>query len=559
MPVTTELAILHADACGYTAAMARSEDVAISRLLAGQRLIRKTVQAHGGRVVDTAGDSALLTFETPRAAFHAACHLQSTIRELSSAKAEDAPFQYRFGLTRGRVHVDGNQVFGHAVNLAARIESLVAPGSIGVETSIWNETRPLADGARAVSRLLFAKPEEPAIQFFEVSDGSPGFSRNISPEASRNAPVILLIPFADGTEQLDRDLALEAVVWECMALFGAQGWQTEIAKGTPQGFERMLATADYVIRLRASKLVASLRLAAIISSRHMRRGLQTFTREANGGGEAAQAALALAALLGTAMAHAETERIHQSQGVGSFQLVAAGRELLASFAPDKVARAIAYLRKALSIDPEFPFLLSSLGRAHAVAWRFGWVDHDIDHLETARTYAEKAANLAPNDARCQADLGFVRFWNNEARESAWHYERSMAALPFHPELAADAGMVFSYVGRAKEAAAILERSVANLPMDSDYRLWSLGDVYYSQQDYRSSLKWLGRMADQSQAQRLLAASKARLGLDASAHVEAVLKQQPDFSVRHWIAIQPFANEADRIDYEEALLLAGLPA
>ena len=558
MPVTTELTILHADACGYTAAMARDEDVAISRLLAGQRLIRKAVQAHGGRVVDTAGDSALLTFDTPHAAFQTASHLQTAIRDFPPGGIENAPFQYRFGLTRGRVQIDGNQVFGHAVNIAARIESLVAPGSIGVETSIWRETRPLANGTRALSRVLFAKPEEPAIHFFEVPDGSPGLSRDISSEASRNAPVVLLIPFADGAEQPQRDMALEAVVWECMALFGAQGWQIEIAKGTPLGFERMLATADYVIRLRVSKLVASLRLAAIISSRHMRRGLQTFTREANGEGEAAQAALGLAALLGTAMAHSETERIHQSQGVGSFQLVAAGRELLSSFSPDKVARAIAYMRKALSIDPDFPFLLSSLGRAHAVAWRFGWEDPDIDHLETARTYAERAASLAPNDARCQADLGFVRFWNNEARESAWHYERSMAALPFHPELAADAGMVFSYVGRAKEAAAILERSVANLPMDSDYRLWSLGDVYFSEHDYRSSLKWLGRMADQSQAQRLLAASKARLGLDASSHVETVLKQQPDFSVRHWIAIQPFANEDDRIDYEEALLLAGLP-
>ena len=558
MPVTTELAILHADACGYTAAMAESEDTAIGRLRAGQRLIHQSADAHGGRVIDTAGDSALMTFDSVRAAFQAARQIQDGIREQTRKRAEVTPFPYRFGLTKGRVQIDRNSIFGHPVNLAARIESLVARGNIGVEKSAWDDAHPLAHGTTTRSRVLFAKPEEPAIHFYEVCDTANDMETRVWPEAARNAPVILLIPFADGAVQAQRDSTLEAVLWECMALFGAQGWQTEIARGSNAMVERMLPSADYAVQLRVTTLAASLRLSAMLSSRHMREGLQNFTREANGEGEAAQGALGLAALLGTAIAHAETERINQALGVGSSQLVAAGRELLSSFAPDKVERAIAYLDKALAIDPEFPFLLASLGRAHAVAWRFDWVNRNVDHLEQAKFFAEKAASLAPNDARCQADLGFVRFWNNEARDSAWHYERSMAALPFHPELAADAGMVFSYVGRSAEAAAILERSVANLPMDSDYRLWSLGDVYFSQQDYHTSLKWLGRMADQRQAQRLLAASKARLGLDASAHVAAVLRQQPEFSVRHWIAIQPFANESDRIDYEQALLLAGLP-
>ena len=56
----------------------------------------------------------------------------------------------------------------------------------------------------------------------------------------------------------------------------------------------------------------------------------------------------------------------------------------------------------------------------------------------------------------------------------------------------------------------------------------------------------------------MAANKARLGLDPSQHVANVLALQPDFSVRHWVSIQPFVDEEDRIDFEQALLLAGLP-
>lgn len=359
MPITAELAILHADACGYAAAMAQSEETAIGRLQSGQRLIHQAAGAHGGRVIDTAGDSALMTFESVRAAFQAAREVQEGVREQAKTKSSTVAFPYRFGLTRGRVTVDRNSVYGHSVNLAARIESLVTRGSIGVEKSIWDDTRALAHGSAFRSRVLFAKPEEPAIHFYEVLDGSrdmeaPGFG-----EASRNAPVILLIPFADGTDEPQRDTALEAILWECLALFGAQGWQTEVFSGGNSGLERVLPVADYVVRLRVTTLLASTRLSAMLSSRHMRQGLQNFTREANSEGEMAQGALGLAALLGTAIAHAETERIHQNLGVGSFQLVAAGRELLSSFSPEKVERAIIYLNQALAIDPVFNFVISS--------------------------------------------------------------------------------------------------------------------------------------------------------------------------------------------------------
>ena len=70
-----------------------------------------------------------------------------------------------------------------------------------------------------------------------------------------------------------------------------------------------------------------------------------------------------------------------------------------------------------------------------------------DHLELARDFADQAVRIAPNDACCQTDLEFVKFWRNEAIESAWHFDCSLDALPFHPEFAADAGMRYSYIGR----------------------------------------------------------------------------------------------------------------
>ena len=558
MSNSLELAILHADACGFSAAMVLSEDKAIARLKAGQNLIRQSAGKFGGRVVDTSGDSALLTFDSVRAAFTAARHINEQIRQEVMSEADNVPFDYRIGLTKGRVKIDGNAIFGQCVNMAARIEALVSRGSIGIERSIWNEVQSLVHGTSSRPRVLFAKPEEPAIHFFEVSNSSGTSEAGVHPINSRNEPLVLVIPQTQDLGRRQRNDPIEAVIWECMAFFAAQGWQTDVTRNADPGIEGGFPSADYLLKIRVTDLPMGWRLSLNLNSRHMRRGMQNYTREASTDAEIPSIALALASLVGSAIAHVETERATFDRGIGTHQLLAAGRESLSGFSPALFTKGLEYLRAAYNVDPEYPLLLSSLARAHAVAWRFGWTEPGVDRLELARDFADRAVRLAPDDARCQADLGFVRFWCNEAIESAWHYDRSLDALPFHPELAADAGMVYSYIGRNQEAASILERSVANLPNDADYRLWSLGDVYYSQRDYANSIKWLSRMSDQSQAQRLLAASKARLGLDPTRHVKAVMSLQPDFSVRHWVAIQPFTHEEERIEFEQALLLAGLP-
>jgi hypothetical protein len=66
------------------------------------------------------------------------------------------------------------------------------------------------------------------------------------------------------------------------------------------------------------------------------------------------------------------------------------------------------------------------------------------------------------------------------------------------------------------------------------------------------------MQDKSGTFRLMVANKVRLWLEPSPHVANVLAAQPDFTVSRWTSIQPFTDERDRIDFEEALRQAGLP-
>lgn len=558
MTSTLELAVLHADARGFSATMAESEDIAITKLRAGNALSEQTANLFGGRVVDMTGDSILLTFDTVRAAFSAARHITEVTNYEKLLNEKRSPFDFRMGLTKGRVNTAENRVYGHWVNMAARIGSLVAAGNIGIESAAWAEAQPLTHGSAVRPRILFAKPDEPFVDFSEVSFSQAGTDNRSNTENIRNAPAILLSLKLLNKKQCQENSAIEAIAWNSSAFFDSQGWQTSFTTEPSWQLSPTASSADYVVTIRAIELLSGLRLSVSISSRYIQQGIQHFTRDVVGTEIFNSDSLALASLIGSAIAYSEMERVTDTRSIGSHQLVAAGRKCLAKFSPDHFLMGLEYLKQAQRIDPEYPLLLSTLGRAHAVAWRFGWVESGESIMELALDFAKQAVKISPNDSRCQADLGFVKFWNQEPIEAAWHYDRSLEALPFHPELSADAGMVYSYIEHNEKAVFVLEHSIANLPVDADYRLWSLGDVYYAKRDYKNSLKWLSRMSDQSQAQRMLAANKARLGLDASVHVANVLRQQPDFSVSRWVAIQPFTNESDRIDYEEALRLAGLP-
>ena len=196
-------------------------------------------------------------------------------------------------MTKGRVKIDGNAIFGQRVNMAARIEALVSRGSIGIERSIWNEVQSLTHGVSSRTQVLFAKPEEPAIHFFEASNASGTSEAGLLPINPRNEPLILVVPQFDGPRRRQTNDPIEAVIWDCMAFFAAQGWKTDVIRNADPGVERGFPSADYILKIRLTDLSMGWRLSLNLNSRHMRRGMENYTREASTDAEIPSIALAL--------------------------------------------------------------------------------------------------------------------------------------------------------------------------------------------------------------------------------------------------------------------------
>jgi adenylate cyclase len=131
------MAILMADAAGYSRLMSTDDTGTVLALEAARSVFREQALVSGGRVVDTAGDSVLAVFDTAVGAVSAALAIQRQLAERATSLPEGRRMHFRIGVHLGDVvEKDDGTVYGDGVNIAARLQGLADPGGIVVSESI---------------------------------------------------------------------------------------------------------------------------------------------------------------------------------------------------------------------------------------------------------------------------------------------------------------------------------------------------------------------------------------------------------------------------------------
>ena len=127
---------LAADIVGFSRLIAEDEDGTLRQLAAYRNVLDDFVSHHGGRVFNTAGDSIMCEFDSAVEATRAAIDIQDYIRAQNLACAQDKRVQFRIGISVGEVVERQNDLLGMAVNIAARLETLAAPGGICLSRAV---------------------------------------------------------------------------------------------------------------------------------------------------------------------------------------------------------------------------------------------------------------------------------------------------------------------------------------------------------------------------------------------------------------------------------------
>jgi len=199
--------ILCADVHGYSRLMGADEAGTLGTLRRYRSAIAGLVERHDGRIVNTWGDAVIAEFASVVEAVQCAVEIQQEISNQDSDPADAQQMRFRIGINLGDVMVDGSDIFGDGVNIAARLQELAEPGGVVVSASVYDQVHnKLSVGfdclgqqqmknvapvmsyrvttGRAVGRGGFGVDENPALQVGAVSASEAGAQRVRGPYES---------------------------------------------------------------------------------------------------------------------------------------------------------------------------------------------------------------------------------------------------------------------------------------------------------------------------------------------------------------------------------------
>jgi adenylate cyclase len=228
-------AILAADVAGYSRLMGADEEGTLERLKALRReLVDPKIAEHHGRIVKTTGDGVLVEFPSVVDAVRCAVAVQQAMPERDADIAADNRIELRIGINLGDVIVEGDDLYGDGVNIAARIEALADAGSVFVSNTVYDHVRDRLPfvfedlGEQQVKNI--ARP----VRVYRVRDGTaakaPSHPAPVLPLPDK--PSIAVLPFANMSGDPEQEYFADGMVEEIITALSRIRWLFVIARNS---------------------------------------------------------------------------------------------------------------------------------------------------------------------------------------------------------------------------------------------------------------------------------------------------------------------------------------
>src|SRR5919201_1780947 len=223
-------AILAADVAGYSRLMEFDEESTLAALKAYWReVIDPKLVGHHGRVVKTSGDGALVEFASAVEAVRCALEIQRGIGERNAGLPEDRRIEFRIGINVGDIIIDGTDIYGDGVNIAARIESLATPGTICLSEYAYKQIKgKLMLEAVDMGEQRLKNISEP-MRIYMISGGGPQSRRVL---ALPDKPSIAVLPFANISGDPEQEYFADGISEDIITAISKLRWFFVIARNS---------------------------------------------------------------------------------------------------------------------------------------------------------------------------------------------------------------------------------------------------------------------------------------------------------------------------------------
>ena len=516
-------AILAADVVGYARLMEQDEAGTLAALKSRRsEILQPTISKHHGRIIKVMGDGVLVEFASAVDAVECAIQLQQAMETTNAGVPQDKRIVLRVGINLGDVMVEGSDLYGDGVNIAARLESLAAPGSVFVSQTVFSHVKGKTKlkfedmGERNLKNM--AEP----VRVYRVSDAivsTANIETAKSSEPSR--PSIAVLPFtnlsADPEQQYLSDGITEDIITELSryrglsviarnSSFQYRDKSMDMKRvGHELGVEYLVEGS---LRKAGNRLRITAQLIEVSTGSHLwaeryDRGMEDVFEIQ----DEVVRAIAAAVPGQVERSRYDQARKKRPENLTAYDYMLRGRWLLWHTTADQ-REVIQLFEKALEID-------ANCAQAHiGLAQTYGYGIYTLgltpeEALAKARHHLECALAIDDNDAVTLASAAFTYLLCGEQDLARIHSERAFSMNPNDILVIDSHGAVLNYLGNSSAALELLLMSRqlrAHAP--DEFRLECLFDCYYMLGDYAKAVETFLRM--RSPVNHMLAAYAAVL-------------------------------------------------
>ena len=510
-------AILHADVVGFSRLMGEDEAGTHRALGELRRAVDPLIVAQSGRIVGTAGDSLLADFSSVVDALNCALEMQRAARAINDPIPSERRLELRIGVNLGDVIVDGDDIFGDGVNIAARLEAIARPGTVCISHTVYEHVknkldldyRPLgshrvkniAEPVRAYAVGVAAAPRPRRGRRPLVAAGwaaalvaavlvlwalHAGAGRDLfglgsaakpvevatlaSPARLAGRPSVAVLPFKNPSGDVGDDFFSDGITEDVIAALGRFSNLLVIAKSASFPFKGSNASpaeigrlldARYLlegsIRRADNRIRVSAALTEAITGRHV--WSEAYDAKVDDifavQDEIAKRVVGAAAVK---LTRVEQERAlaKPTSSLAAYEYVLRGREAYSHATRDNNDEASELFQSAIDLDPNYADAYAALGGSHYEAVVSGWSQFREEELESAEALAKKALALDPATPRAYRVLADIDLFRKRYDLSLAQVDRALEINPSDADNYASRGSILVWAGRAAEALPWLE-------------------------------------------------------------------------------------------------------
>ncbi len=569
-------AILVSDVVGYSRLMGEDEAGTLDALRSHrEQLIEPKIAEHEGRVVKLMGDGLLAGFPSAVEAVQCAVQIQHTMGERNADVPEDRRIIYRVGINIGDIVVEGDDIYGDGVNVAARLEGLADAGGICVARNVYNQVKdklnltidhlgerkvkniaePVAvyrvvldDKAAALVTSVVHETTKPVRRRWMVAAAAvlvaavggvswwQPWTPDVEPASLERMafplperPSIAVLPFdnlsGDDAQDYLVDGITENVITELSrdrSLFVIARNSTAVYKGKPVKISQVAEDLGvrYVmegsVQLQEDRLRITAQLIDATQGTHIWSDRYDLERKDIFSIQD-EIAGTIAATIGGYTGVAQRAEMQRSERKGAIDVTAydlflRGIKHKEKFTKEDNAKAQELFLRSIEQDPGSALAFGWLAWVYVMDVYMGWTDRPEVQLEKAFEAARKAVGLDPNLDFAHWSLGAAYMVSKDQSSALANFQKTLELNPNNADAIANTAWPLTYLGRAEEGIEYIERAMRLNPHYPEWYLWGLGMTNYQARRYEEAVIALSKISQHNiENLAYLTAAQAQLG------------------------------------------------